>query len=1063
MASGEYSFLPWLRRGIANEIRQPAAARSRAIVDVMVTASDGVTTANSVPQTFELIGPGDVIGLDPQNIVRCEPRNWVTDFEPNFLPFVEFYDEDFPWRYSPVGPEAATHRLLPWLTLLVLEESEFERSRLPGRPLTSVRIKVPDVGDLFPRPDQIWAWAHVQVAESMGDGVAPDPDQLKNILAANPDRGLSRVFSARRLRPGTPYFGFLVPTFEVGRKAGVGLAFDDAAASGLEISWQSGAEFPVYFEWYFRTGKVGDFEELATRLKPRPIDSRVGIRDMDIAAPRFGMPDVVPPVAQGHHKGVAGLEGALKSPTMQPKPLDPQSTFPADVAAIVNSKADAQREAQSDPVVAPPFHGGWHVLLDRVDPAPANEGWPHVLNRDARFRATAGLGSKVVQQNQDDYMKQAWSQIGEVLAANRKIHFLQYAQAASQSQFDKSVAVLPEGRAFVFTAPVHGRVRGSPQTIRKLVEDSRLPAATLSGPMRKLVRPRGPLASRALPKAARAEGLAQVVVGLNEGRLSSDPPRPPVSGPTVEQVADAAKPPKGWLRLTIALLAVLLALLVLLAVLAVLLLGVLAAIAVVVAAIAVGAWLVREALRQRRNEEIARALDLSKLTPDAVLGTAIPEDFRITEPGAPPPTTPPPPDPIPATRFRQELAGFAGLLAAQVPPAPPRAAINIASAREKTITAITPVVAFPRMAAARVAIGGKPLVAYTRDIFVRRLADTTYERIVSVMAYPDIKEGMYKPLADMGDEQLVPNLGLVPPNTISLMLTNQPFIEAYMVGLNHEFAGELLWREYPTDQRGSPFRQFWSVQGIPAEQGMTDAQRAEKLKDIPPLHEWLPTSTLGSHNHRVAASAGERIVLTIRGDLLKRYPNTIIYAQAAIWGTGDRRNELVLYDEDGARAAANLNDPNIKFPMFKAQVMPDLHFIGFDLSLETVRGHKDLEESEEARNTIPADQLGWFFVLQEMVGEPRFGLDEERPDEPGDRVWDNLSWENIDLGGKPVIDLARPFIPPLGGTNTGGLAWASNAADMAAILYQKPVMIAVHGREMLAREAFPEGAPDADQ
>ena len=47
---------------------------------------------------------------------------------------------------------------------------------------------------------------------------------------------------------------------------------------------------------------------------------------------------------------------------------------------------------------------------------------------------------------------------------------------------------------------------------------------------------------------------------------------------------------------------------------------------------------------------------------------------------------------------------------------------------------------------------------------------------------------MYQPLGEIGDELLVPNLGLVPPNTISLMLTNQPFIEAYMVGLNHEFA-----------------------------------------------------------------------------------------------------------------------------------------------------------------------------------------------------------------------------------------------------------------------------------
>ena len=70
---------------------------------------------------------------------------------------------------------------------------------------------------------------------------------------------------------------------------------------------------------------------------------------------------------------------------------------------------------------------------------------------------------------------------------------------------------------------------------------------------------------------------------------------------------------------------------------------------------------------------------------------------------------------------------------------------------------------------------------------------------------------MYGPLKDLSDELLVPNLGLVPPNTISLMLTNPPFIEAYLAGVNHEFARELLWREYPTDCRGSPFRQFWDA------------------------------------------------------------------------------------------------------------------------------------------------------------------------------------------------------------------------------------------------------------
>ena len=68
-------------------------------------------------------------------------------------------------------------------------------------------------------------------------------------------------------------------------------------------------------------------------------------------------------------------------------------------------------------------------------------------------------------------------------------------------------------------------------------------------------------------------------------------------------------------------------------------------------------------------------------------------------------------------------------------------------------------------------------------------------------------------LAALSQDWLLPGLDQVLPNTVSLLETNQAFIEAYMVGLNHEFSRELLWNEYPTDQRGSYFRQFWNVAG----------------------------------------------------------------------------------------------------------------------------------------------------------------------------------------------------------------------------------------------------------
>ena len=83
-----------------------------------------------------------------------------------------------------------------------------------------------------------------------------------------------------------------------------------------------------------------------------------------------------------------------------------------------------------------------------------------------------------------------------------------------------------------------------------------------------------------------------------------------------------------------------------------------------------------------------------------------------------------------------------------------------------------------------------------------------------------------------------------------------------MVGLNHEMARELLWREYPTDQRGSYFRQFWDTaiaihrdrlkyfheNGVyPSEE--EEKKIIEKYCDIPEIHKWkdphLKRSTSG--------------------------------------------------------------------------------------------------------------------------------------------------------------------------------------------------------------------------
>ena len=65
---------------------------------------------------------------------------------------------------------------------------------------------------------------------------------------------------------------------------------------------------PFYYRWYFRTGSKGDFEYLVTLLKPQPVDTRVGTRDMDVQDPGSNIPGITDPTLGG----VLQLGGALR-------------------------------------------------------------------------------------------------------------------------------------------------------------------------------------------------------------------------------------------------------------------------------------------------------------------------------------------------------------------------------------------------------------------------------------------------------------------------------------------------------------------------------------------------------------------------------------------------------------------------------------------------------------------------------------------------------------------------------------------------------------------------------
>ena len=270
MSFGRYAFLPWMRRGIANQLQQPATTASRASLSVEVRVRSDLAPLDVPAKTIRLVGPGDLIGVNKPMVIRTEPRDGVASFEPNYLAYVDFYDEDFAWRYTPDVPDTATHRLVPWVTLLVLKEDEFrseKRQPLPAITLTAAAA----LANILPPATQLWAWAHVHLNTSLGNDGAPNLDTLGAALRQNPDIGYCRLMSPRRLAPNLAYHAFVIPTFEVGRLAGLGDPVPDTTA-GVTLAWATARTFPVYYQWAFATGAAGDFEDLVKALQPRDID-----------------------------------------------------------------------------------------------------------------------------------------------------------------------------------------------------------------------------------------------------------------------------------------------------------------------------------------------------------------------------------------------------------------------------------------------------------------------------------------------------------------------------------------------------------------------------------------------------------------------------------------------------------------------------------------------------------------------------------------------------------------------------------------------------------------------
>lgn len=340
-------------------------------------------------------------------------------------------------------------------------------------------------------------------------------------------------------------------------------------------------------------------------------------------------------------------------------------------------------------------------------------------------------------------------------------------------------------------------------------------------------------------------------------------------------------------------------------------------------------------------------------------------------------------------------------LATSIPPPVLREPLQVETVVEAIVRETRP----RPMAVARVnerlSVGGQPLPGYGGTGLVGVWQD---EPLTPIMVGPRLERPLYLDLAAYDPGRFLPGGGDIPDNSIVLLETNQEFIEAFMVGVNHEFNRELLWRRYPTDRRGTAFHKFWD--------------RLDDDDDIADIHTWPGMNRLGGNS--VGADEGS-LVLLIRGQLLRRYPNTVIYAVAA---TTDWRIDPAAQPHT---------------PVFSGFLHPDMAFVGFDFG------------ADEARSGN-----GTLFVLQEQPAEPRFGLDVPAgtlptvPSEPP-MMWSELTWGHVAVAPGGFLDVTAFGGSPERPLDDGApnAKFGSDAAHLAAITFQRPFRVAIHSSEVL--------------
>lgn len=969
------------------------------------TVTVAVPGKEAIVRQVAMMTPGDVIGIPARQVIRCAPPNGVIDAEPNYLATIDFDAPDLPWLFSRKPASGPTQ---PWITLAIIDVTDLKTDPLSGSPV-GTQLAIPAAQ--LPNPAEAWMWAHGQLLDT-------------DTVPGDPARSLSRLVSSRKLEPNRQYLACVVPVFAAGKSAGLGIDPGDARTS-MDFAWDPGGSdvtLPVYYFWRFATGPNGDFESLVRQLHGVPLPPGLGKRTLLLDYPTSGLPAPQPQGAS------LELQVALRPPgaTLNDiQPLVGQSYLDTLRSRLADAGYDISlltAHPDTPPAVGPPVYGQLAVgdtataaNLQTVAPP-----WVRATNLDPRLRVAAGLGGEVVRQNQDRYVEEAWRQVGDVLGANSLRRRAEFSLAASATLHRKWISQIPAADLVTSTAPVHARVFvGQNLTITGRLRQSPVPPSIASVEYRRVTRARGSLPGATAwhasvgpavlaSRSADAQPL-KVAVAIDTIDVLNAPSKVwgVAAAPAILARLDPALNQTGMTATQVAT--------------QVDSMNALTGIAFATAA---------QATTHASEIETDGVLTAVGMQPvghlqPGVLTAAHPAAPVASHPGGPidthpggsTTTTPPAvvhfPMPAPAiTALKQQMFDVAKVIidrqivasdAALLPET--SLAGGFESLRQTIVAALDPTVTMVRMVNHRISA----------------LTDAQTEALDDIMAAPDLSEPTYQRLATISHDWLLPGIDTLPAGTTTLVESNRTFISAFLVGMNHELARELLWREYPTDQRGTYSRQFWARRntGNPADQ--------YDLKH--PLHA-SPQLTLEELGERPGEVASP-LVLVVKGQVVHRYPGMLVTAAKT--------------KKSGTIRAL---DPATEIqPDFIARLEPDVLLVGFE-SLS----------ADDVRTLAGNEDIAWWFFFAEHFTEPRFGLDLPAGEATALADWNDATWANATLDSAGRLGAASFNVPRLPKSKPGtppgpSFDWPGSSSSIAWILLQYPFRRGMRAIDLLPPRA----------